>query len=127
MLYGGLGADYFVFSSAIASSMDTVKDFSTAHADKVGLYAGDYGLSIGNGLADDGSLASDWFHQISGARANQGTTNHGEFLFNVTTRTLMWDADGAGGKAGMAIAAFNAGVVLTGNTIHMLSHDFILI
>lgn len=127
VLYGGLGADHFVFGPVIASSVDTIKDFSIAHADKVGLYAGDYGLSIGNGLADNGSLASDWFHQISGARANQGTTNHGEFLFNVTTRTLMWDADGAGEVAGTTIAAFNAGVILTDSNISILLHDFIII
>ena len=52
-LWGGVGADTFVFRFADATSSDKVKDFSAG--DHIGIYASDYGLSLGNGLVDDGT------------------------------------------------------------------------
>jgi Ca2+-binding RTX toxin-like protein len=116
-LTGGTGADTFVFGAADATSTDKVKDFSTE--DFIGLKADDYGLTLGNGLIDNGSgtlvLDPSYFATISGTGNVQGTaTGHGQFLFNTTTLTLLWDADGAGtGSAGIALATFNTGSVLS--------------
>ena len=98
-LTGGAGADTFMFGPADATSTDNVLDF--AAADRVGINASDYGLSLGNGLVLDGSgtlvLDPAYFATVSGSSTVQGTASgHGQFVFNTTTLKLMWDADGAG-------------------------------
>jgi Ca2+-binding RTX toxin-like protein len=116
-LTGGLGADTFVFGQADATSTDRVKDFSAE--DFLGISANDFGLTLGNGLVDNGSgtlvLDPDYFATISGSANVQGTVSgHGQFLFNTSTLTLLWDADGAGtNSSGVAIATFNAGTTLS--------------
>ena len=115
-LWGGAGADTFVFRFADATSTDKVKDFSAG--EHIGIYASDYGLSLGNGLVDDGTgklvLDPSYFVAVAGsASIVQGTSSgHGQFVFSSTssTRTLMWDADGAGAVHGVALATFNSGV-----------------
>src|SRR5918992_1499023 len=114
-LTGGTGADTFVFGPADATSTDTVTDF--AAEDWVGILASDYGLRAGSGLVADGTgklvLDPGYFATVTGVSNVQGTASgHGQFVFNTTTRTLMWDADGAApGSAGIALATFNAGLL----------------
>lgn len=118
-LWGGVGADTFVFRFADATSSDKVKDFSAG--DHIGIYANDYGLSLGNGLVDDGTgklvLDPAYFLAVAGSASwVQGTSSgHGQFVFSSTssTRTLMWDPDGAGPSHGVALATFNSGVALS--------------
>jgi hypothetical protein len=120
-LWGGLGSDTFVFGVPDATSTDKVKDFSAADHDHVGIYASDYGLSLGHGLVDDGTgklvLDPGYFAAVAGsAGVVQGTsTGHGQFVFSSTasTLTLMWDPDGAGPVHGTALATFNSGVTLS--------------
>jgi hypothetical protein len=118
-LWGGAGSDTFVFRAPDATSTDRVKDF--AAGDHIGIYARDYGLSVGQGLVDNGAgkLALDpsYFVAVAGSASTvQGTsTGHGQFVFSSTasTQTLMWDPDGAGPAHGTALATFNLGTVLT--------------
>jgi len=120
-LWGGAGSDRFVFRVPDATSTDRVKDFSATDHDLVGVYASDYGLSLGNGLVDDGTgklvLDPSYFVAVAGSASTvQGTASgHGQFVFSSTssTRTLMWDADGAGASHGTALATFNTGVALS--------------
>ena len=119
-LWGDAGSDTFVFRSPDATSTDRIKDYS-AGADHIGIYASDYGLSLGQGLVDDGTgklvLDPTYFAAVAGSASTvQGTSSgHGQFLFSSTasTWTLMWDADGAGPSHGVALATFNAGVTLS--------------
>ena len=112
-LWGGAGSDTFVFNFPDATSTDRVKDFSAG--DHIGIYASDYGLSLGHGLVDDGTgklvLDPAYFVAVAGlASFVQGTASgHGQFVFSSTasTHTLMWDADGAGPSHGVALATFN--------------------
>ena len=112
-LWGGLGSDTFVFRAPDATSTDRVKDFSAG--DHIGIYASDYGLNLGHGLVDDGTgklvLDPTYFVAVAGSAGTvQGTSSgHGQFVFSSTasTRTLMWDADGAGSSHGVALATFN--------------------
>lgn len=114
-LYGAAGADTFVFGRPDATSTDRVKDFSITDHDQIGIYASDYGLSLGNGLVDDGTgnlvLDPTYFATSTlGANFAQGTASgHGQFVFSTTasTHTLMWDADGAGPGHGISLATFN--------------------
>jgi hypothetical protein len=112
-LTGGLGADTFVFGPANAANTVTITDF--AAEDKFGITASDYGLSLGNGLIDNGSgslvLDPTWFATVTG---NQGTVaGHGQFLYNTTTRSVMWDPDGSGAATGIALATLQTGAVVS--------------
>jgi hypothetical protein len=118
-LWGGAGSDTIVFGFPVAGSADKVKDFSAE--DWVGVYAGDYGLSLGHGLIDDGTgklvLDPSYFVAAAGSAGTvQGTSSdHGQFVFSTTssTHTLMWDADGAGPSHGVALATFNLDATLS--------------
>ena len=116
-LTGGTGSDTFVFGRADATSADNVTDFTAE--DWVGILASDYSLRVGSGLASDGTgkytLSPAYFATVSGLTSVQGTVfGHGQFVYNTTTRALMWDADGAGTRSsGIALATFNSGVVLS--------------
>jgi hypothetical protein len=110
---GGAGADTFVLGPANAANTVTITDF--AAEDKFGITASNYGLSQGSGLIDNGSgalvLDPTWFANVTGT---QGTVaGHGQFLYNATTRMVMWDADGSGPAAGIAVAKLQAGAVVT--------------
>ena len=112
-LTGGLGADTFVLGPANPANTVTITDFTTD--DRFGITAGDYGLSQGNGLVDNGSgalvLDPTWFATVTGT---QGTVaGHGQFLYNSTTGLVMWDPDGSGAVAGIALAKLQVGAVVT--------------
>ena len=112
-LWGGAGSDTFVFRTPDAASVDRIKDF--AAGDHIGIYAGDYGLSLGHGLVYNGAgnlvLDPTYFAPVAGsASVVQGTSSgHGQFVFSSTasTHTLMWDSDGAGSSHGIALVTFN--------------------
>ena len=112
-LTGGLGADTFVLGPANAANTVTITDF--AAEDKFGITASDYGLNQGSGLVDNGSgtlvLDPTWFATVTGT---QGTVaGHGQFLYNTTTLSMMWDPDGSGAATGIALAKLQTGAVVT--------------
>src|SRR5436305_3581842 len=112
-LTGGLGADTFVFGPANAANTVSITDF--AAEDQFGITASDYGLSQGSGLVDNGAgvlvLDPAWFATVSGT---QGTVaGHGQFLYNSTTGSVMWDPDGSGAAAGIALATLQKGAVVS--------------
>ena len=112
-LTGGAGADTFVLGPANAANTVTITDFAVE--DRFGITASDYGLTQGSGLVDNGSgtlvLDPTWFATVTGT---QGTAaGHGQFLYNTTTRSMMWDADGSGPVAGTALATLQTGAVVT--------------
>jgi serralysin len=115
-LTGGTGADTFEFGPADATSTDTLIDFTSE--DWVGINAADFGLGDGSGLVRNASgtlvLDPSYFALVTGSTIQGTATGHGQFVYNSTTRALMWDADGAGTAAsGIALAIFNSGVVLS--------------
>ena len=106
-LTGGTGADTFVFGKADATSTDRVVDFSSGEGDRLAVYATDYGLTEGHGLVG-GALDPAYFALVSGTQKQGTVAGHGQFLYNTTTSSLMWDADGSGTAAsGIAIANFS--------------------
>src|SRR5690349_18464416 len=112
-LTGGAGADTFVFGPANAANTVTITDF--AAEDRFGITASDYGLSQGNGLVDNGSgtlvLDPAWFATVTGT---QGTVaGHGQFLYNASTLSVMWDPDGSGAAPGIALAKLQTGAVVS--------------
>jgi Ca2+-binding RTX toxin-like protein len=108
-LTGGAGADQFVFAKP-GSGIDTVTDFSRTQLDKIVVQGVDYGLGTG-------ALNSDWFEaNASGA----STKSHAEFVYNTTSHTLMWDADGNSIGVAAAIATFT-------NSVTLQFQDFLII
>ena len=114
-LTGGTGSDTFELGPAAATSSDIVIDFTAE--DWVAIHATDFGLGEGTGLIRDASgtlvLDPNYFVLVSGSTVQGTAIGHGQFVYNTTTRALMWDADGAGtAVSGIALATFNSGVVL---------------
>jgi DNA-binding beta-propeller fold protein YncE len=125
-LTGGTGSDLFVFGPADATSTEKVTDF--AADDWVGIFASDYGLSEGNGLVKDQTgqlgLHNSYFATISGKTVQGAASGHGQFVFNTGTRTLLWDADGAGtGLSGIALATFNSGTLLSAERFKIITDE----
>jgi Ca2+-binding RTX toxin-like protein len=102
-LTGGAGADQFVFAKpGSGTGADTVTDFSRTQLDKIVVSGADYGLAAG-------ALAADWFE----ASANGlSTKSHAAFVYNTTSHTLIWDADGNSAAAATSIALFTNSAVL---------------
>ena len=69
--------------------------------DKIQISATDYGLA-------PGALSASNF--VVGAAAVDA---HSEFVYDASTHTLKWDANGAGGAAAITVAIFTPGVALT--------------
>ncbi len=99
-LTGGADADIFVFGRAIAASSDTVTDFVVG-VDIIQINASDYGLAPG---------ALDPSNFILGSAAVDA---HSEFVYDASTNTLKWDADGVGGAAAITVATFATSIGLT--------------
>ena len=85
-LTGGTGADRFFFESASANGVDTLRDFQSG-VDKL-VFSTDDGYAAGAGLTfGKGAVGSD-----------------AQFIYDAQTRSLFYDADGAGGAAATKLA-----------------------
>lgn len=71
-------------------------DFSTAQSDHLQIRGSDYGLAAG-------SLESGRLSTSGVATSASGT---GQFVYDPSSHVLSWDADGAGGSAGVVVATF---------------------
>ena len=103
-LTGGLGADTFVFDSvAKPVARDTITDFSSADGDHIALtLAGFAGIHQAAGPLDAAE-----FYAAAGAKAAHNADDR--IIYDTTTGTLAYDADGLGGQAPVVFA------VLTGH------------
>ncbi|MGM0583658.1 MAG: Calx-beta domain-containing protein [Pseudomonadota bacterium] len=100
--FGGPGADTFVLKPE-PGAWNKIYDFEDG--DRIGVYAGQYGLSEGDGLTG-GVLDASRF-----AAGTAPTAAHGQFLF--TGSTLLWDPDGTGAQKSMTLALFGQTVPLS--------------
>ncbi len=94
-LTGGLGADHFIFNTSPNASinLDKITDFSS-NQDKI-----DLSKSVMSGLSLIGTLSADEFFQGS---SSHDTTDR--VLYDTSTGTLYYDADGTDSQAAIAIA-----------------------
>ncbi len=92
VLTGGAGADTFVFEAAGSGDLDRITDFQSG-VDHLAFTGADYGFAAGHVLASAeltlGSVAA-------GALA--------QFVFDASTHTLWWDADGSGSGHAVVLA-----------------------
>lgn len=96
VMIGGGGGDVFVFN-APGEGGDTIRDFSAAQGDMIGVD------NVGFGR----ELFSGFFLPLLGITLSSGAAtdaNATGFHFNTTTKVLSYDADGAGALARVDIA-----------------------
>jgi Ca2+-binding RTX toxin-like protein len=108
-LKGGDGADSFRFSSA---DNDRILDFVPG-ADQIDLDA-----AVFDKLGSSGPLAASMFYSAPGA--TQGLDADDYLVYNQANGVLYYDADGAGGSAGVKIAT------LSGSPDALAASDFVL-
>ena len=109
-LTGGSGNDKFIIHDPnLVFAVDSITDFST-RSDKIQLVASDFGLTVG-------ALATGDFVRGTGA-----TAAHGQFLYNATSKTLLWDADGTGSQAPAALVTFTSS-----GTLNLQASNLVLI
>ncbi len=94
-LKGGTGADRFTFVSP-QDGIDRIAGFSRPQGDKVVF------LSSGFGNLPAGAVPADQF--VAGTRAKD---SNDRFIYDVTTSSLFYDADGRGGVGQVKIATFD--------------------
>jgi len=101
LLTGGTNKDTFVFNKPAASSgMDSITDFVSG-TDKIGLVATDFGLAVGSVAAGDYVLGTT------------ATAAHQQFIYDAASKTLLWDSDGTGAAATVALTNFTSAGSLT--------------
>lgn len=108
-LAGGAGADIFVFTSTLAVNRDIITDFS-AISDS--LWFNDVAFT---GLNYTGELAAEDF--VAGTTALDATDR---FIYQRSTGSLWYDADGNGAGAKVLVAELNDGTVLTNADIFLV-------
>ena len=98
---GGLGADIFRFDSS-ADRGDRINDY-VAGVDAIEVSAAGFGggLIAGIDLLATGHFAEN----LTGAA--DSAAGVGQFVFETDTARLWWDADGAGGGAGVVLATLS--------------------
>ena len=102
ILEGGTGSDHFVFDAAGASNgVDRISDFEHG-IDWLVFSTADY----------DASAA----FTVGSAAVGAGA----QFVWNGTTGTLLYDHDGAGGDAAIAIATFTNAPTLDASDLHFV-------
>ena len=109
------GADTFVFDTALgATNIDTITDL-TVGSDLVEL-----SKSIFSALqsgATPGSLSASSFRLSTQASSSGGL---GEIIYNATTGSLSYDADGSGGGAAQQFAQVSSGLTLSASTFRLV-------
>ncbi len=96
VLKGGAGADTFVFGKfGAANGLDHLVDFVTA-VDHLSFTGADYGIAAGHHLTNA---------ELSLTGVATSAAGVGQFVYNSTTHTLSWDANGvtAGGMTDIAV------------------------
>jgi Ca2+-binding RTX toxin-like protein len=118
LLYGGSGNDTFVFNTTpvgglIGGSADTIGDYSTG-ADHFEL-----SLASFSGIGATGILNALAFGSGAGMTAAATVDQH--IVYDTTSGTCYYDADGAGGAASIAFANFAGATPVLANT------DFVVV
>jgi Ca2+-binding RTX toxin-like protein len=115
-LTGGAGADVFVFDTALdgRSNVDRVSDFDAAF-DLIELDAAVFTAFAGQGAVSAGMLRS-------GAGVNRALDADDHLLYDTSSGSLYYDADGLGGAAAVRFARIEGGVQLTVDDLRIGGH-----
>ncbi len=109
VLKGGAGNDTFVFGKfGVANGLDHLADFVTG-ADHLSFKGSDYGIAAGHHLTNA---------ELSTTGSATSAAGVGQFVYNTTTHTLSWDANGVTVGGMTSIVVFD-------NAIAPVAGDFI--
>jgi len=111
-------ADTIINTNIAGNGTDTIVSFETGK-DVLKLSAADINALIGEDIFSAGDLIADVSEFVTGAGAQSATGVGAAFLFNETSKTLSFDADGTG--AGVAIDI----IVTTG--VNLAAADIVFI
>ena len=113
-LTGGGGADIFQFTTAPGSgNVDTITDM-TVGSDLISLATSIYS-ALQAGPAP-GSLAASSFRYSTQASTSGGL---GEIIYNATTGSLSYDADGSGAGAAKQFAQVSSSLALSASSFRL--------
>ena len=101
VLEGRLGNDTFVLGGPSNNGLDHLTDF-TSGSDKLEFHAADYGFAASHVMTSD---------DIS--FTGSATASHAQFVYDTTTHTLSWDADGSGSGTAVQLVVFDNGATPT--------------
>ena len=107
-LTGGDGADHFRFNAPLklGAPVDTITDFSAAQGDLF-----EFSKAVFRGLGSVvGGLSADQFWTTAGIPAAHDATDR--ILYDTTSGTIWYDADGTGKAVAMPIAVVQGHPVL---------------
>lgn len=106
-LTGGAGADWFVFETAPNSTTnrDVITDMRPAQGDGIA-----FSSTAFKGFGHTGTVRADEFYAAAGATKARDASDH--LIYNTTTGTLYYDADGLGGTAAIIVAQIQGAPVL---------------
>ncbi|MEO8531611.1 MAG: calcium-binding protein, partial [Deltaproteobacteria bacterium] len=102
ILTGGTGADYFVFAYPSGDGVDKITDFKPVD-DTIVLASDTFNFS-------EGTLSEDNFH-VGKSAADEND----HIIYDRSTGSIYYDADGNGAEAQVLIAQVTKGTVLTAN------------
>jgi Ca2+-binding RTX toxin-like protein len=97
-LWGGAGADTFIFRETGTGNADRISDWASG-SDKVAL-----DNAVMTALGGDGNFSSGDARFAAGAGFTSGRDATDRVIYNTTTGSLYYDADGSGSGAAQLIA-----------------------
>jgi Ca2+-binding RTX toxin-like protein len=111
---GGAGSDQFVFEGAGSGTVDRVLDFSPG-TDK--LLFQNFNMSA---LGAEGAMAAGDGRFWAAAGATSGHDADDRIIYNTSTGSLYYDADGSGAGAAQIVATFQGNPVLAATDITVI-------
>jgi len=119
-LVGGSGADTFYFDTTPSTSnLDTISDFKLSEGDRLA-----FDLKVFKALSGAAGNALSTAQFESGAKLAAATKAATRIVYDSSSGSVYYDADGAGGAAAVKVAAIGTKPALTASSIVLIDGDF---
>ena len=119
-LVGGSGADTFYFDSTPSTSnLDTISDFKLSEGDRLA-----FDLKVFKALSGAAGNALSTAQLESGAKLAAATKAATRIVYDSTSGSVYYDADGAGGAAAVKVAVIGTKPALSASNVILLNGDF---
>jgi Ca2+-binding RTX toxin-like protein len=116
-LTGGNGQDRFAFSETpAAGNVDLITDFVSS-TDKIAI---DNSVTAFNAIGPDGNFAAGDARFAAGAGFTSGRDASDRIVYNTTTGSLYYDADGSGAGAAQLISTFQGNPAIAATDITVI-------
>ena len=119
-LVGGSGADTFYFDSTPSTTnLDTIRDFKPGEGDRLA-----FDLKVFKALSGAAGNALSTAQLESGAKLAAATKAATRIVYDSTSGSVYYDADGAGGAAAVKVAVIGTKPALSASNVILLNGDF---